>query len=494
MSEPVTKQRPTVDLDDFERRLHEQARPHDDDPLAELARLVGERHDPYGDVFAHEAVARPPAYQGQARHEPDSGQRLPLSPRLSGDFAAIEAGLRGAFSPEGPETGVPTYAHDAYHGGQHQGDAPHGYEQPQDYAPTADYDEAQWAQHERAVPPARKRRPVFVMAATIAVGVIGIGAAFALKGHGSSPGEIKTIMAAAGPTKIQPPADAPQDATSQDSSILGKTNQPAPTKLVNREEQPVDLAQTVEQNARAAPSGAANVPVPLSPAQQQDAINANPGASISDQGFNITPKKVKSISVRPDGTILPNDEPPVAAMPAPNPVRSADRNAPVARSSTPKSTSRVPTTPKPTQTADASDTSPQDLTPKAATTSRAVTTPKVVKKVKPPKPQRVATAETDNQDATQAAAPVAAPKADAGGGWAVQLAAPTSEAEARSVSSKLGSKFADALSGHSLAFHKAASNGKTVYRVRAGGMSKEDASSLCDKLKADGGSCFIAKN
>ena len=58
MSETVARHRPSVDLDDFERRARQPMRPqqhhqgYEDDPLAELARLVGEEPDPYGDVFA----------------------------------------------------------------------------------------------------------------------------------------------------------------------------------------------------------------------------------------------------------------------------------------------------------------------------------------------------------------------------------------------------------------------------------------------------------
>ena len=264
---------------------------------------------------------------------------------------------------------------------------------------------------ERSIPAAKSRRPVFIMAATIAVGVIGIGVAFALKGHSSSPSEVKTIMADSGPTKIQPPADTAQDTTGQDSSLIGKSNPSAPTKLVSHEEQPVDLSQTIQQNNS---TDAASIPVPLSPGRQQDAMNANPGASISDQGFNITPKRVKSISVRPDGTILPNDEPPAAAMPTQRSVKSADSAAPVAKASTPKSTSRIATTPKATQTAE----------------GETAVTPKPTKKVKAP--QRVATAEATPEDAADTTATTS--KAETGsGGWAVQLAAPGSEAEAKTV-------------------------------------------------------------
>ena len=41
---------------------------------------------------------------------------------------------------------------------------------------------------------------------------------------------------------------------------------------------------------------------------------------------------------------------------------------------------------------------------------------------------------------------------------------------------------------------KAEVNGNTIYRVRVGPMSKEEASSLCSKLQGQGGQCFVAKN
>ena len=76
----------------------------------------------------------------------------------------------------------------------------------------------------------------------------------------------------------------------------------------------------------------------------------------------------------------------------------------------------------------------------------------------------------------------------------MQLAAPGSEADAKATSSRLAKKFAGSLGGHHLGFHKAESNGKSVFRVRVSSLSKPDAVSLCEKLKADGGSCFVAKN
>jgi cell division protein FtsN len=41
---------------------------------------------------------------------------------------------------------------------------------------------------------------------------------------------------------------------------------------------------------------------------------------------------------------------------------------------------------------------------------------------------------------------------------------------------------------------KAEVNGSTIYRVRVGPLSKDEASSLCSKLQGQGGQCFVAKN
>ena len=291
------------------------------------------------------------------------------------------------------------------------------------------------------------------MAAVIVAGVVGIGVAFAYKGSNSGPREIAMIKAAPGPTKIQPAPDEAGDQPTRDASILDRAQQPAPTKLVSREEQPVDLAQTVQNaprdpaggiaplyslNAIGGSGGAASVPVPNPPGQQDGAGTAG----------DIQPIRVKTRSYRPDGTPIPNDEPPVAASPVAVP--SAPRaDKAVAKASTPKAAKPAAKPAKPVKTADA----------------------------------------TDNADDAAATQP-----AVTGGGFAVQLAAPGSEAEAKQTSTRLSQKFADALGGRRLSFHQAASNGKSVYRVRVSSLTRDEATSLCDKLKASGGTCFVAKN
>ena len=78
--------------------------------------------------------------------------------------------------------------------------------------------------------------------------------------------------------------------------------------------------------------------------------------------------------------------------------------------------------------------------------------------------------------------------------FAVQLAAPATEQDARSASAKLAAKFAEPLGGRRPIVVKAEVGDKSIYRVRVSSLSREEAVSLCEKVKAEGGTCFVAKN
>ena len=153
----------------------------------------------------------------------------------------------------------------------------------------------------------RSRRPLYVMAAVIFAGVAGIGASFAFKGAVSNPSEIATIRAADGPAKIQPQTVASTEVTDRDASVLGGAPQQPPVAAVNNIEQPADLSAPAEgmpQQAQAEPttvaglpSGAASVPVPPPPV-----VQAQPQTSSDSIAALIEPKKVKTVTVRPDGT------------------------------------------------------------------------------------------------------------------------------------------------------------------------------------------------
>lgn len=108
MSEPVTKRRPMIDLEEFERRLGppRATDPWEREPIAELSDLLGRREASDGaDLKGRNQTAanvRLVSSSAVGRKE-----LLPPEPFLRGDFAAIEAGLLG-MGPrvEGPSTDV----------------------------------------------------------------------------------------------------------------------------------------------------------------------------------------------------------------------------------------------------------------------------------------------------------------------------------------------------------------------------------------------------
>jgi hypothetical protein len=462
MSEPIVKRRPMIDLEEFERRLRKPlaANQGDDDPLAELARFVGEHEDPYKAVF--EPLSRRPA--GTSRRGPDHGEgeeRGAHEPLIGGDFAAIEAGLLGAARHESGENlslfGELDGCEEA-EGAEHWRDRDTG-EGSSEAGPP--FDEI------------RSRRPLYVMAAMIVAGILGIGATFAFKGAVSPQDEIATIRAADGPAKIHPETAAGTEIPDRDASILGGSPQQPPVAVVNNVEQPADLTAPANvPEAQASPpraiaglaTGAASVPVPAPPAQAQPQPAAGP-LSIADL---IEPKKVKTVSVRPDGTLLPNDAPPpvtAAAVPVPAARPTA---ASMAKAATPKSAARVATTPKPAADANGN---PQPRT-------------SVVAKTKP-----VELADARGQT------PAAGAAQTLPGSFSVQLAAPRTEQEARDTEVRLLQKFGAEFAGFHTSIHKAAVGGKPVYRVRVGGLpSRDEAVALCQKVQTGGGNCFVAKD
>jgi cell division septation protein DedD len=82
-----------------------------------------------------------------------------------------------------------------------------------------------------------------------------------------------------------------------------------------------------------------------------------------------------------------------------------------------------------------------------------------------------------------------------GGGFSVQLAAEGSEDAAQARFQRMRGQFGEVLGGASPSVRRAEVGGRSVYRLRVGGsLSRDEAVALCERLKASGGSCFVARN
>jgi hypothetical protein len=469
MSEPAAKQRQMINLDEFERRLGRPISPakSGEDPLAELARLVGDTEDRFKTVFQGRPAAPPPA---EPRYNSDyraprvgaSNGAAPRTARLGGDFAAIEAGLRDSISPDFRA-------------------APAAYCEPEaeDW-----FDTPFVAQAQAHIEPPRSRLPLYATAAIIVLGMAGIGGSFVLKRTPIAPHDIATIKAAEGPIKIQASDTGDVTKPVQDASILDKSPPPAPVAVVNRSEEPVDLGPAPQasasqtQVAPPVPSSAAVVPVPTPPA-----LDTQP-QSFGLAGM-IEPKKVKTVAVRPDGTIVSNDAP-QQGLPAISPVVASPPAlgaAPADQASTPDSTASVMTTPGSTPAAKDSAAASDNISAEHRPTAGRSEMPPAQAR-----PDKVADADAGTTDA--------APQPTSGRprGFAVQVAAPQTEAEARQTMAKLQRKFAGELGTYHLKYRQASVADKSVYRVRVVGLSHEEAVTLCQQLQAKGGNCFVAKN
>jgi hypothetical protein len=623
MSETALRATPSVNIDEFERRLRATGSTGaaQDDPLAELARLLG-AEDPPVKPSGTEEIKRVEAEDAKAAPElapPRQGPRVETS---FGQVVSVNFGGEPAPRPAKPPPLLvepPPYAPE----GETRGEAEAGGETRTETAtppPTPLLRPAVLRSAEAAPASSRPRRKVWPMAALIVIGVAGAAGAWAYRGGvpGLTAKVPPLIMAAAGPTKVQPPSQETVSSPSDVGSLLTKDHDPhsTPASVVSSKEQPVDLNERAKAQAAnevhaaappspnpptiaaeplvviAAPASAPAAPqapssaappaaepqasaAPAAPAaaiqaspapstaapQPQSAAPATQSAARSIAPLSATPvspsdaapvvaagtigpfaqpaqpspfpepKRVKTVSVRPDGSVI-GAQAPAAVQPiepAASPSKLGVRpsiDASAAEPATPKldlpakppgkATTRVPIAKIDTTVSSPSPDGPLQISPPAQRDSASkkhdanthvaaadAATPAdaapekhakpAVKPVASDAPAETPAAAQDKSVKTAAAALDSATAADAAGGFAVQLAAPHSEAEAQSAATRLQTKFAGELDGLQPVIRKAELKDKTVYRVRIVGLSHAAAISLCEKLKAAGGACFLAR-
>ncbi|PTM42670.1 SPOR domain-containing protein [Bosea sp. 124] len=541
MSEPA-RNRFALDLEDLERQLRSAGQApkvgQPVDPLAELTRIV-DQGDPLKDIFGQRAQVNvpqrvPASWQARAEAAPQqepsfnpvqelhAAAEQPPPAELRGALDEFEALLRrtdsarpapvpAAVAPEDESFERPdpqSYQRPA--AVQEQAQAPRDLDEEREPYPYYD-EQAQYdAQHPDAALPAyeempdleprRSRKGLYVAAALVVVGVVGVGAAMSLRGTATrSDGQPPTIAADTGPTKVQPVNPGGAEIPNQNKQIYERAGETpaAPTKVVSREEQPVD----VQQAARSLParvvlpgpgSGVATTPAanPLSQAPAsiaRDPVPSEPALTPVPPVPGLgEPRRVRTVSIRPDGTPAP---------PANSTASYTNGTLPLATGSAPPARPGAIAPTESTATTATAQPRPRPATPPApevAKVQERATTPAPA--TTPTAPLRIANAAPAAQTPA-APAPATAAIRSGSGDFVVQLGAPGSESEARATFAALQRKYPGQLGGQAPIVRKTElAGGKTVFRLRVGPYSRDDATTMCTQLQAAGGQCFIAKN
>jgi hypothetical protein len=459
------------------------------DPLAELARLIGQTDpftgigranyqvQPRGDVNDQYGAAAeaddgaptgpPPWMQRAARQEAaqHEAQQHEAQQHEAQQYEAdrYETPERDQSSPvhplhryaqQHPESEPdysrePAYAHaeerldpsrydEALYGRIDSGPHETAYEQTYSDDPYA-YQERDEVEDE----PSKRRGGVATVVAIVALAVVGTGAAFAYRTYVGSPrsGEPPIIKADTSPTKVVP---APADGGTKlpDRVAAGDGTE----KIVPREEAPVDVNANTKPGPRMVfppLNQNANPPSVASVAPNGGLPPASPGTGTMP---NNEPRKIKTLSVR-------GDETDTAGLPA-----GTKPAAPVRTAAAPPANANAPLS----------------LAPQAT----------------PP----AAIAEPHTRVATNTPAPIA-PSSGAGG-YLVQVSSQRNEADAQASYRVLQGKFPSVLGSRTALIKRADLGEKGVYyRAMVGPFgSPEEASQFCGSLKTAGGQCVVQRN
>ncbi len=470
------------------------------DPLAELARLIGQT-DPFGGAGKSNAAPPPPVPRAAPRYEPpryeepqyeEPQYEEPVEEELApppGPPAWMQrANVRAVPQPEVPEQeDVPSAVHplrrhalpapqyedypeeQAYQEAEQQHADPSRYDDAlygqlqgggQDYQRDAAYPDDPYAYqdgYEDEPEPARKRAGgLLTVAAVLALAVVGTGAAFAYRAYVGGPksGDPPIIKADNAPTKVIPASADPASKT-PDRMPLGDGSE----KIVPREEKPVDVNANNGAPRVVFPplTPNANPPPPASVATSAPP----PSAAVPTNGTlpSSEPRKIKTLSVRGDQA---------DAGPAPAPAPAA------------KSAKSAATTPRNAPPSAAVGNAPLSLAPDAQASA-------------PAPERRVATLQP----------PPGAPNAPtnpgattAGGGYLVQVSSQKSESDAQASYKALQGRYPAVLGSHTPLIKRADLGDKGVfYRAMVGPFgTPEEASQFCGNLKTAGGQCVVQRN
>lgn len=272
-------------------------------------------------------------------------------------------------------------------------------------------------------PQPKGRRSLVIAAVAGAVALLGGVGVMAMTWGGGN-GAPAMIAADSTPFKVRPEnpggASVPnQNSTVYDTVSRTGSQQTSQERLVSGSEEPVDLPMPNDGDDEVA-----------AVTKGEDRIEPTPVGANANDPLAVSPRKVRTMIVKPDGTLAPAPTPAAAPAPSAGDVTAAPVEA----------------------------------------------------------PEQITTG------ATQPAPETAVAAAPAPGGWSVQIASQPSEDGANKSLANMTKRYSSVIGGRSAYIVKGEVAGKgTYWRVRVAAPSRDEAINLCSDLKGAGGSCFVTR-
>ena len=349
-----------------------------------------------------------------------------------------------------------------------------------------------------------------VAAGIVAVALLGGSAALAWSFVSSDTTEPPTILASKEPVKVKPKDTGGKVVPNQDQSVYvavdGKDDgKPKQDALKDTSEKPIAVAK--------APSVTAKPAETAGTASNGGGLRVGTTDPQTTGGPIVAPRRVRTVVVRPDGTILTQastEKSEAAAQEEVALATSSEAPKPVAvKTVTTKSEGAAPkmeiakpkTEPKPEPKTEISAVAEEKpVKPVEAAKPKPVETapakPEPAAKKPAPKPVKVAKVEPAKKPAKavpaeQVADPLAPAKVSSP--YKVQVSSRRSQEAAQDAYRGLASKFAGIIGGKGVDYQKTKVKGKDYYRVRIPAQSKAEAQRMCSQLKSRGGDCFVTR-
>jgi len=384
-------------------------------------------------------------------------------------------------------------------------------------------------------PQPSRRRGALIAAVVAGVAVIGGAGVFAMSLLGGGSDSPALVRADADPMKVRPENPGGTTVPNQNNEVYQRVSggaadaAPEQERLITTTEEPVNLAAQPEEPALLPPgitdgedeiaalaAGEAidEVETALAPVvpKAEDRVPATEEASATAAAEEalVTPRRVRTMIVRPDGTMVAREDPAPAAQPveeetviAAAPMAAAPALAPagqVAPSGQVAPAGQAVAS-QPVVEEDGGpvvDTPPTvSVVPSQRSEPAATAQPAPVQQ-----PAAVVAQPAVQQPAAQApvvATPVsapaaAAPSAAAASEWSMQIASQPTAESAQATYQDLARRYGGVLEGRGVNIVRADIAGKGIYyRVRIPASSRDEAIRLCTSYKSAGGSCFVSR-